>query len=172
MNNKLSDYPDVLKPEDLANILGFSLNGIYRMLDAGSLPGVRIGGHWRTLKTKLLEVLEGDWTAAKNVEGPDSSQELPAIGAYVREKMQELLTKGLIKDEEINRLKNKEYCKKAFGIHFPVLKELDSSRPIAEQIRIGKYNRYWKAVFAGKYLICSQWHKGHVDNFQKWLETL
>lgn len=172
MNGKLDDYPDILKPEDLAHLLGFSINTIYRMLDNGELPGVRIGGHWRTLKTRLLEVLDSSTVGTKRSHRSEVSQEITAIGTYVKDKMQELLTKELIEDEEISRLKNKEYCKERFGIHFPVLIDYDPSLPISEQIKIGKYNRYWKAVFADKYLICSQWHKGHREKFENWLRSL
>jgi hypothetical protein len=40
--NRLDDYPDILKPEDLARLLGFSINSIYKMLDNGEIPGIEL----------------------------------------------------------------------------------------------------------------------------------
>jgi len=166
---KLEDYQDFLSPEDLAELMGFSIKKINIMLGNGELPGVKLGGEWRTLKTKLIEVFEAKTVGTEN---PCVTEKLPKIGGRVKSKMNELLTNGLITEEEINKLKDKEYCKERFGIHFPVLKDYQHSRPRPEQTKIGKYHRYWKGVFAEKYLICSQWNRNHRENFENWVKSV
>jgi len=166
--NKLDDYPDILKPEDLVRLLGFSINSIYRMLDNGEIPGVRMGGHWRILKTKLVGLFESQGLERSGQSETKRSVEEAAIGAYVKKEMQDLLNRDLLSDNEIDNLRSIEYCRDIFGIYFAVIKDYDRSIPISEQIKVGKYNRYWKTVFADRYLVCSQWHKGHREKFLVW----
>ena len=40
-------YDGFIKPLDAARYLGIPLSTIYAMLDAGELPGVRLGNRWR-----------------------------------------------------------------------------------------------------------------------------
>ena len=166
--NKLDDYPDILRPEDLARLLGFSINSIYKMLDNSEIPGIRMGGHWRILKAKLVGLFESQEMDGSGQSETKQPVKEVAIGAYVKKEMQDLLNRRVLSDNEINNLKSAEYCRNTFGIYFAVFKDYDRSIPVSEQIKIGKYNRYWKTVFADKYLVCSQWHKGHREKFVAW----
>lgn len=139
------------------------------MLDNGEIPGIRMGGHWRILKTKLVGLFESQRLEESGQCETKQPVKEAAIGAYVKKEMQDLLNRGLLSDNEIDNLRSTEYCRDIFGIYFAVIKDYDRSIPISEQIKVGKYNRYWKTLFADKYLVCSQWHKGHREKFATWV---
>ena len=50
-----SDYSDVLSVSDVCEILLIGRNRVYELLNAGLLPGFRIGRSWRIPK-KSLEI--------------------------------------------------------------------------------------------------------------------
>lgn len=50
-----SDYSDVLSVSDVCEILLIGRNRVYELLNAGLLPGFRIGRSWRIQK-KSLEI--------------------------------------------------------------------------------------------------------------------
>ncbi|HVX44486.1 MAG TPA: helix-turn-helix domain-containing protein [Mycobacteriales bacterium] len=49
--------PDVLTPEQAADLLQVEVSDITEMAEAGELPARRIGGHWRLSRTALLDWL-------------------------------------------------------------------------------------------------------------------
>jgi len=60
MADELQDYPDVLTPAHLAAILHTSEPQIIRLLNKGELPGRKVGGRWKILKSRLIEFLSED----------------------------------------------------------------------------------------------------------------
>ncbi|HEY7878109.1 MAG TPA: PTS sugar transporter subunit IIA [Gemmatimonadaceae bacterium] len=50
--------PDLLSPKQLAEYLQLSQRTIYRLLDRGDLPGVKVGGQWRFRKATVDEWLD------------------------------------------------------------------------------------------------------------------
>jgi PTS system nitrogen regulatory IIA component len=50
--------PDLLSPKQLAEYLQLSQRTIYRLLDRGDLPGVKVGGQWRFRKVTVDEWLD------------------------------------------------------------------------------------------------------------------
>jgi len=47
-------YDGFLKPSDASRYLGIPIDEIYKMLEAGELPGVRLGDRWR-IRISALE---------------------------------------------------------------------------------------------------------------------
>ncbi|MBK6090312.1 helix-turn-helix domain-containing protein [Ruminococcus difficilis] len=47
LNNKksktLSEYPDVISPEEIKEILRISTSGVYHLLQAGTIKSIRVG---------------------------------------------------------------------------------------------------------------------------------
>lgn len=56
----LSEYSDVLKPDDLKNILGIGRNTVYEYLSNGTIQSIRIGKQYRIPKKYLIDFLYPD----------------------------------------------------------------------------------------------------------------
>ncbi len=55
----LEDYPDILTPKEVMEILGISKNTLYQLINNGEIPGTRLGRKlWRIQKQALLDFLE------------------------------------------------------------------------------------------------------------------
>jgi excisionase family DNA binding protein len=50
--------PDLLSPKQLAEYLQLSQRTVYRLLDRGAIPAVKVGGQWRFRKTTVDEWLD------------------------------------------------------------------------------------------------------------------
>lgn len=71
-----------------------------------------------------------------------------------------------VDNEELERLSNREYSKKTFGINYPFCTRIDA------QIMNTESKRFWKQSFyvQGKeYRVCSQWVISHKPKFLKYL---
>ncbi|MDR2870360.1 MAG: hypothetical protein LBV04_07920 [Deferribacteraceae bacterium] len=94
------------------------------------------------------------------------------VGEYVQTATKELFANRAISKEEITKLLTLEYSKSIFNIPFPILKEVDSNKPLTEQKRDTKgYNRYYNftlTAYGKQYLLCSQWFEPHYDSFETW----
>ena len=54
----LEDYPDILTPKEVMEILGVSKNTLYQLINNGSIPATRLGRKlWRIQKQALLDFL-------------------------------------------------------------------------------------------------------------------
>lgn len=53
----LSNYSDVLKPEDVQEILQTGRNSVYALLKNGEIKSLMIGGKYRIPKLYLLEYI-------------------------------------------------------------------------------------------------------------------
>ena len=56
--NQLEDYPDILAPQDLRQILRIGRAATYKLLAAGEIPSFKIGRTYRIPKTALTAYLE------------------------------------------------------------------------------------------------------------------
>ncbi len=55
----LKDYPDVLTPPEVMEILGIGRNLLYQSMQDGTIPAFRTGKKmWRVLKKDLIEYVE------------------------------------------------------------------------------------------------------------------
>ena len=94
--------------------------------------------------------------------------------------VENLIEKELIPFEEVERLKEEKYSKKALNSNYPVLKEISNDAG-EEEIDKAKrdergYGRYYKTpikAYGRTYLLVSQWVENqHRKYFSKWIETL
>ena len=54
-----TDYPEVLTPKQVQDLLQISRATFFRLIERGELPGaVKVGGAWRVLRDRLREGLE------------------------------------------------------------------------------------------------------------------
>ena len=58
----LSEYNDILLPEDVQKILQTGRNTVYNYLAAGKIRSIKIGGKYRIPKLYLLEFIYPDKT--------------------------------------------------------------------------------------------------------------
>lgn len=58
--------PEVLSVESAAAYLGISRITLYRLLHAqpAVVPGIKVGGQWKVLKSQLDAYLRGEWVPA------------------------------------------------------------------------------------------------------------
>lgn len=55
----LDDYPDVLMPMEVMEILGIGRNLLYQLMQDGTIPAFRLGKKmWRVSKKDLIVYLE------------------------------------------------------------------------------------------------------------------
>lgn len=57
-NKSLEEYPDVLTPSDVIEILKIGRNKVYELLNSGTIRSIRIGRKHRSPKKILIEYLE------------------------------------------------------------------------------------------------------------------
>ena len=121
------------------------------------------------LKKNTREVHQDD--IKTSIPGTDETKK---IGEFVRNTFIELFEKRKISSVMVRNLSDREYSKTIFGLGFPVLKKICADMSLNEQCRDSKGDRrYWNKAFGdGKYLICSQWYKGHRKRFVDWLDEL
>lgn len=98
------------------------------------------------------------------------------IGQYARDYFTQYFKSVNISDEELKQFLNKYWCNDNFGICYPLLKEVDLSKSIKEQLNYNNsYGRYWKtpvlAINGKNYIMCSQWFKQFRAKLDKWIES-
>ena len=89
------------------------------------------------------------------------------IGEYVQYCIKNAYDKGLISEEEISNLQDKNYSKRIFKQNFEVLRN-KSKNTTDEKGR----NRYYKELFCGEYYLTSQWFDYHWNPFTEWLDKI
>lgn len=52
-DNPLERFPTLLTPLEVMDILGVGKNTVYRLLNSGELPAIRIGRSWRISEDSL-----------------------------------------------------------------------------------------------------------------------
>lgn len=53
----LEEYPDILLPEDLCEILRMGSNAVYNLLNTGKIKAFKNGRTWRISKTAVVEFI-------------------------------------------------------------------------------------------------------------------
>ncbi|WP_162287803.1 DUF3427 domain-containing protein [Indiicoccus explosivorum] len=97
------------------------------------------------------------------------------VGKYVRKSMTRIFMEGDIDNLMIDLLLEKDYCKRTFGINFPLLKEVEVSTNINQQRLMKGKARYWTGTVShGRrhFLICSQWYERDRRNYMRWETAL
>lgn len=59
-NNKqktLSEYPDVISPEEIKEILRISICGVYKLLREGTIKSIRVGKRYIIPKQSIIDFL-------------------------------------------------------------------------------------------------------------------
>ena len=56
-SNVITEYPDVLTPEDVMEFLSIGRNTVYNILKTGELPSIKIGKQYRIPKRYVLQYL-------------------------------------------------------------------------------------------------------------------
>jgi len=59
---KKEDFPELLTPEEVGDLLKIATSTVYKYLREGKIPGIRIGSVWRVNKIDLLTLLESKKT--------------------------------------------------------------------------------------------------------------
>lgn len=54
---QLSDYPDVLRIEDIMSILKIGKNLAYKLVNEKTIPAKKVGRDWIIAKSKFIEYL-------------------------------------------------------------------------------------------------------------------
>jgi len=52
------EFPELITPEQVADILKIKLSTVYKYLNEGKIPDIRIGSLWRIDKKELLILLK------------------------------------------------------------------------------------------------------------------
>lgn len=59
MINLLEEYPEVLTPQEVMEILGIGRNLLYQLIWNGTIPAFRLGKkRWRVLRKELIDYLQ------------------------------------------------------------------------------------------------------------------
>ena len=94
------------------------------------------------------------------------------VGKLVKSKMEELIEKDLLSDEEINKLQRADYSRQTLHIQYPLLRKARASDP-------NNIPRYWagtKTIRGNEYFICSEWYEQPSNNdrpyFLNWYRKL
>ena len=59
-SDRLEDYGDVLKPEDIMYIVKIGRNEVYKKLNAGEIRSLKVAGKYRIPKQYLIDYLYPD----------------------------------------------------------------------------------------------------------------
>jgi len=163
---------DVLTPEEVGKVLRLSTEDVIRLLESGNIPGIKVGTVWRMLKQNLINLLQPSGEKYESASFDSSPNAEIKIGELVRQTMTELLEASRLPSDVIEKLKTLEYSNQVFGINFPLLKDYDPNQDLKSQRMIcagdREYPRYWKIIFADRYLITSEWNVKHKKRFVKW----
>lgn len=132
----------------------------------GQIPiGKFLNGNSEFYKKKLST----DECERKSDDSPEKK-----IGEYVRDYFTVYFA-DTTKQYDITNFLNKYWCNEHLGICYPLLKEIDETKPVSEQKNYNnEYARYWTkpvlTINERKYIMCSQWFKGFQEKFDKWVE--
>tara|TARA_B100000963_G_C22602799_1_gene661057 strand:- start:679 stop:1938 length:1260 start_codon:yes stop_codon:yes gene_type:complete len=90
------------------------------------------------------------------------------IGQFVQESFRNAYKKGLIKEEEIDRLQDPEYSKRIFNANYEVLRF--KTKSVKDQNQVVRY--YKKELFCDDFHLSSQWYETQWEFLLKWLNTI
>lgn len=73
---------------------------------------------------------------------------------------------------------SKNWCNQVFRLSYPLLKKIDNTIPIEQQLYYDnhKYNRYYKKPliyqYGERYLLCSQWYEYQRASLERWINKV
>lgn len=113
-----------------------------------------------------------DMETTKNLQ--QSNDEIK-IGQYAKEYFTKYFQSNISK-EEIENFTNRDWCHDTFGICYPILKLVDISIPIKEQVNYNnQYRRYYSNpilnINNNHYIICSQWYSSFKTKLISWINN-
>lgn len=116
-----------------------------------------------------------EFLKSKNVESNDINDKYQdiKIGELIKCEFNRLFEEEKIPKGEIRKLQEFDYCKKVFGINYPVLKEVNMNFSLEEQRRDENGNSIYygfiTTIYDKDYYICSIWGEENRHDFLKWL---
>lgn len=79
----LTGCPSVLKLDEVAAMLRLTRQATSRLIRIGQLPGFRVGGEWRVLRSRLQDVMDGRWSPPSGSGSPEGDEGvLPELAGY------------------------------------------------------------------------------------------
>lgn len=98
------------------------------------------------------------------------------IGELVKREFDRLFKQERIPKGEIKKLQEYDYCKKVFGINYPVLREVNMDYSLEEQRRDENgdaiYYGFILTIYDKDYYICSIWSEENRKDFLRWMSFL
>jgi hypothetical protein len=95
------------------------------------------------------------------------------IGALVKTSIARLIDSELLDSNELDRLKEFEYCKRIFNINYPFFREYENGTNEREQTMINGYRRYHAKPYQidrKLYFLCNDWYEDkNRSYFLAWL---
>jgi hypothetical protein len=119
-----------------------------------------------------IEALLKELNINYNIEDYSESEK---IGKYVQRTFSELIDLNILTNNDIKNLLLSDWSKKEFNINFPFLKAFDEMLPLSNQMKEGKYQRYWKKLYLinnKKYLVCKEWYESNRLYYNLWLKNI
>ena len=107
-------------------------------------------------------------------ENIDDSDDVEKIGKHVQSCFRQLENYHFTPNELL-AMQSGQWTLKTFGFSTPLIKKYDLTKPIAEQIKINGYNRYWKnpyRICGEEYFVASQWLEVNRERFNNWFKLL
>ena len=68
LDRLFADLPDLLTPEEVAELLRVKRATIFRWLNAGTLPGYKIGSNWRIDRESVRSFMTAGWNQTNEGE--------------------------------------------------------------------------------------------------------
>lgn len=91
-----------------------------------------------------------------------------AVGVLAQTQFVRLIENNKLNDGTLSGLQSSEYCKRVFGMNFPILKKINDKNNIREERQINGYPRYYVKPI-DEYLLCNDWYERHRDSLNLWL---
>lgn len=88
-----------------------------------------------------------------------------SIQNYVKRLLENLFFNNLLSEELINQLQNKEYCKLAFDINYPLLEQ-----DVSKIKPAGRARYYTTFKLDNKYYVCKEWWKDNFSVYERKLK--
>lgn len=131
-------------------------------------------------KITMLENLFNNFQKNDNVsleidKSNTNSSDSKKIGKYIKESFSNLINEKILTKDEITKLQDEDWSRKNFHIGHPFLKKVQANIPIDLQMKVGKYQRYWKnefEIYGNKYLVCKEWYESNRKLYNLWIENI
>lgn len=126
-------------------------------------------------EVEILELYEGLLRyilGEKNTEFVSQCKGVSKIGSYVKNALIKLFLSNSFSASMIDDMCTIVWSKQYLKLGYPLLKVIDNSADIHEQIKINGNNRYWKesiCINGRSYVMCSQWFESQRSVFNDWL---